>query len=95
MSVQGLPIPLLITYLLISSHLSLTPLIGQILLGLNSFLVLIRFALCAAIAPSYDRRKALGAWLFWLSPLADPFAFFRILISALNKPKKWRGRSYQ
>jgi dolichol-phosphate mannosyltransferase len=95
LSVQGLPIPLLITYLLLSSHLSLTPLIGQILLGLNGFLVLIRFALCAAIAPSYDRSQAQGAWLFWLSPLADPFAFLRILISALNKPKKWRGRSYE
>jgi dolichol-phosphate mannosyltransferase len=48
-----------------------------------------------AIAPSYDTTGASGKWLFWLSPLADPLAFLRILISALNQPTQWRGRKYE
>ena len=64
------------------------------LLGLNFFLVAIRFALLLAIAPSYDRTEAKGGWLFWLSPLADPLAVLRIFLSAARKPTRWRGRSY-
>jgi len=30
-------------------------------------------SLCFAIRPSYDRTQATGGWLFWLSPLADPW----------------------
>jgi dolichol-phosphate mannosyltransferase len=63
--------------------------------GLNVFLLLIRVALCAAIAPSYDYSLAKNKWMFWLSPLADPLAFIRILISSIHKPTQWRGRSYQ
>jgi dolichol-phosphate mannosyltransferase len=63
--------------------------------GLNVFLLLIRVALCAAIAPAYDYSLAQAKWMFWLSPLADPLGFIRILISAINKPTQWRGRSYQ
>ncbi|MGB7708196.1 MAG: glycosyltransferase family 2 protein, partial [Microcoleus sp.] len=55
----------------------------------------VRSALCLAIAPSYDRTNASGKWLFWLSPLADPLAFLRILISAINQPTQWRGRKYE
>jgi len=51
--------------------------------------------LCLAIALSYDTTGASGKWLFWLSPLADPLAFLRILISALNQPTQWRGRKYE
>jgi dolichol-phosphate mannosyltransferase len=43
----------------------------------------------------YDTTGASGKWLFWLSPLADPLAFLRILISALNQPTQWRGRKYE
>ncbi len=64
------------------------------LLGLNIFLVVIRFALLLAIAPSYDRKDATGGWLFWLSPLADPLAVLRIFLSAFHTPKQWRGRKY-
>ncbi|MBE9238936.1 glycosyltransferase family 2 protein, partial [Anabaena aphanizomenioides LEGE 00250] len=60
----------------------------------NIFLLVIRFALLLAIAPSYDRKNAQGGWLFWLSPLADPLAVLRIFLSALRKPKEWRGRKY-
>lgn len=60
----------------------------------NVILCLIRFALLAAIAPSYDLSEAKGAWAFWLSPLADPLAVIRIYLSSLQTPKNWRGRIY-
>ena len=31
---------------------------------------------------------------FWLSPLADPLAALRILLSTLRRPTRWRGREY-
>ncbi len=94
LAVQGLPVPIVLWYLLSGS----VPAVGVFpqfwLWGLNVFLVAVRSALCLAIAPSYDRTQASGKWLFWLSPLADPLAFLRILISALNQPTQWRGRKY-
>ena len=95
LSVQGLPIP--ISLLLLgffwtgSNYLFLL-----IATGLNLFLVLIRFALLWAIYPSYYRIQAFSpaAWLFWLSPLADPLAVARILLSAQRNPTQWRGRVY-
>ncbi|MEG3960339.1 hypothetical protein [Microcoleus sp. herbarium2] len=62
---------------------------------MNVFLVAVRSALCFAITPSYDKTQASGKWLFWLSPLADPLAFLRILISALIGPTQWRCRKYE
>ncbi|MEG4485276.1 2'-O-glycosyltransferase CruG [Microcoleus sp. D2_18a_B4] len=95
LAVQGLPVPIVLCYLLFGS----LPAVGVFphfwLLGLNVFLVAVRSALCFAIAPSYDTTGASGKWLFWLSPLADPLAFLRILISALNQPTQWRGRNYE
>ncbi|MEG4092141.1 2'-O-glycosyltransferase CruG [Microcoleus sp. Pol12B4] len=95
LAVQGLPVPIVLCYLLFGS----LPPVGVFphfwLLGLNVFLVAVRAALCFAIAPSYDTTGASGKWLFWLSPLADPLAFLRILISALNQPTQWRGRKYE
>ncbi|WP_013322038.1 2'-O-glycosyltransferase CruG [Gloeothece verrucosa] len=68
----------------------------KLALGLNLFLVLIRFALLWAIYPSYYRCSASGpaSWLFWLSPLADPLAVIRIALSASQRPTQWRGRIY-
>jgi dolichol-phosphate mannosyltransferase len=65
--------------------------------GLNLFLLAIRFGLLWAIAPSYYRSEnpLLAARLFWLSPLADPLAVLRIFLSALQKPTQWRGRTYR
>ncbi|MTJ51574.1 glycosyltransferase [Anabaena sp. UHCC 0253] len=91
-SVQGLPLLILLGYLLLPSVVLALP--ALLLLGLNIFLVVIRFALLLAIAPSYDRKDATGGWLFWLSPLADPLAVLRIFLSALRTPKEWRGRKY-
>jgi dolichol-phosphate mannosyltransferase len=95
-SVQALPIIIALTYLCLSSYLriSLYPSPVMFLLGLNLFLLVIRFAMLLAIAPSYDRTQTIGGWLFWLSPLADPIAVLRIFLSAFRTPKEWRGRKY-
>lgn len=94
LSVQALPLPVILSYLFLSPPLPLSPSPPLFLLGLNLFLLTIRFALLFAIAPSYDRTQATGGWLFWLSPLADPLAVLRIFLSAFHTPTQWRGRSY-
>ncbi|MBD2454226.1 glycosyltransferase family 2 protein [Nostoc sp. FACHB-87] len=91
-AVQGLPLLILLTYLIVLPVPVSLPQI--LLLGLNGFLLLIRFAMLLAIAPSYNRQTAKGGWLFWLSPLADPIAVLRIFLSASRTPKEWRGRKY-
>lgn len=90
-AVQGFPLIILLAYLPMSSSPYL-PI--SLILGLNIFLLFIRFALLLAIAPSYDRKNAKGGWLFWLSPLADPLAVLRIFLSAFQTPREWRGRKY-
>jgi dolichol-phosphate mannosyltransferase len=65
-----------------------------IALSLNAVLLLIRIALLLAIVPSYDFGQARGAWAFWLSPLADPLAVYRIFLSSIRNPTQWRGRNY-
>ena len=88
--VQALPLPLLLStgYLLYSGN-SYPSTIA--LFALNAFLVLLRCGMLLAIAASY----AGSSGFFWLSPLADPLAVWRIILSSGNKPTKWRGRSYQ
>jgi dolichol-phosphate mannosyltransferase len=93
-SVQGLPLPIVLTYLLLSPPLPLSSSPPLLLLGLNVCLLVIRFGMLLAIAPSYDRTQAKGGWLFWLSPLADPLAVLRIFLSAFRTPREWRGRKY-
>jgi dolichol-phosphate mannosyltransferase len=91
LSVQGLPLLIILIY----SFLPLPPVLPiLILLRLNLFLLVIRFALLLAIAPAYDRKNAIAGWLFWLSPLADPLAVLRIFLSARRTPTEWRGRIY-
>jgi dolichol-phosphate mannosyltransferase len=86
-AVQGLPIPLLIA---LSIWQPVPSLLMNIWFWLNAFLIFIRCLLVFGIRTSYTE---VGFW-FWLSPLADPFAVMRIWISALTKPKSWRGRTY-
>jgi dolichol-phosphate mannosyltransferase len=86
-AVQGLPWLLAIAFLIWQPMRS--PLM-DILFGLNAFLIFIRCLLVFGIRTSYTE---VGLW-FWLSPLADPVAVIRIWISALSKPKSWRGRTY-
>ena len=94
LSVQALPLLIVFTYLLLSPFFSVSAFPFVLLLRLNLFLLTIRFALLFAIAPSYDFTQSKSNWTFWLSPLADPLAFLRILLSSLHKPTQWRGRSY-
>ncbi|MEO8563739.1 MAG: glycosyltransferase family 2 protein [bacterium] len=53
-------------------------------------LVAVRLMLQWALAPSYERRGV----PFWLSPLADPLAALRIVLSTIRTPKRWRSRAY-
>lgn len=93
--VQGLPIPLLITAsLLLNLGYGSITLVAVI--GLNLFLLLMRLIILIAIARSYQRSAKFSgsAWLFWLSPLADPLAVLRIFLSSVKTPTQWRGRVY-
>jgi dolichol-phosphate mannosyltransferase len=96
LGVQGLPL-LLLPLLLLELGLGYSFLTLKLAVGLNLFLLAVRFALLWAIAPSYYRDRennSFASWFFWLSPLADPLAVLRIFFSALQKPKQWRGRVY-
>ncbi|MEC4985061.1 MAG: glycosyltransferase family 2 protein [Oscillatoria sp. PMC 1068.18] len=94
-SVQGLPV-LLAPILLIFVALGYNSPPAMLATGLNLFLLMIRFGLLLAIAPSYDRpNSSTASWLFWLSPFADPLAVWRIFLSAGKQPTQWRGRVYQ
>ncbi len=93
-STQALPVLIVLGYLLIFPHLPISFNPPLVLLGLNVFLLVVRFGMLLAIAPCYDRTQSMGGWLFWLSPLADPLAVVRIFLSAISTPRQWRGRNY-
>lgn len=90
--IQGLPLSIVIIGLLFCSHLDF--LSFYLLYILNCILLLIRFALLGAIAPSYQFTKSPKELFFLLSPTADIFAVIRIFLSAMQKPRQWRGRIY-
>lgn len=92
---QGLPLPIVLSYLLISHSLAVSLTVPGVLLGLNLFLLVVRFGLNLAVRESYDFSQSQAGWVFWLSPFADPLAAIRIFLSSVTKPKQWRGRSYQ
>jgi dolichol-phosphate mannosyltransferase len=60
------------------------------LLAVNVLLLLVRVAMLAALRASYEQRY----WSYWLSPLADPLAWLRVVWSSIKRPTKWRGRVY-
>ena len=62
----------------------------SLLVAVNALLLSIRVAMLGALRGSYERRW----WTYWLSPLADPIAVLRVLISSLRRPRFWRGRAY-
>ena len=84
---QGLPLLVLLGYLLFGLPISISMSAKFLLFGLNLFLLLIRFALLLAIAPSYDFSKAQASWLFLLSLLASSLAVLQIFLSAIKTPK--------
>jgi dolichol-phosphate mannosyltransferase len=93
-AVQGLPI-LAVLGLSVCLVLGYTSLSVVAAFSLNSALLLMRVALLGAIASSYDFSYANATWSFWLSPLADPLAVYRIFLSSIRTPTQWRGRSYK
>jgi dolichol-phosphate mannosyltransferase len=87
LAVQGLNLPLTIILIVAGGQ----TLFFNLLLSLNLGLLLIRFAMLKAIAPSYQPPISP---VFWLSPFADILAVARIFLSAQQQPKTWRGRNY-
>lgn len=84
---QGLPIVILVALMFGGLPASAET---TALAWINGLLLTIRLLLLFGVRSSYDAVQ----WSFWLSPLADPLAALRILISTLSVPKSWRGRSY-
>lgn len=85
---QALPIPLLAA--VAAGLITGTPNQLDLLIGINAAFVLIRVLLLGALAGSYERPGL----TFWLSPFADPLAVFRVLLSTVRRPRRWRGRLY-
>ena len=85
---QALPLPLLVA--LATGVVRGAPNVTDALIAVNAALVLIRVLMLGALAGSYERRGV----TFWLSPLADLAAVFRVLVSTVRRPRAWRGRSY-
>jgi dolichol-phosphate mannosyltransferase len=90
--IQGLPLSIVLIGFFFCSHLNF--LSFYLLYILNCILLLIRFALLGAIAPSYQFTKSPKELFFLISPTADIVAVIRIFLSALQKPRQWRGRNY-
>lgn len=63
---------------------------GLALLRASQALLVIRVLMLFAVWGSYERRS-MG---FWLSPLSDPLAAWRLLLSTARRPTAWRGRTF-
>lgn len=85
---QALPWPLLLAVALGTLHGP--PNVIDALIGINAALLLVRVLLLGALVHAYE-RPGIG---FWLSPLADPLAVWRVVMSAVRRPTQWRGRDY-
>lgn len=95
LAVQGLPLPVSVL-VACAVGAGVHSLFLTVALALNLGLLAIRFALLLAIAPSYDFSRAHGnGWAFWLSPLADGLAVYRIFLSSIQRPMQWRSRDYR
>jgi dolichol-phosphate mannosyltransferase len=91
---QALPLPVTLAFIggVLNGE---TGLMFLLMGGFNSGLLLMRFGLLLAVANSYDRaEQKFSSLTFWLSPLADALAVFRIFLSVSRRPKQWRGRVY-
>jgi len=84
----GIPLPMLIA--LGARLIAAPPNVLDALFGINAVLLVIRVLLLGALVRSYDNPGL----AFWLSPIADPLAVARVLISTLRRPRRWRGRDY-
>jgi len=87
---QGIPGPVVVGLLGKAGMGFPFSLTEQVLLGLNLGLLILRLGVLLGIRGSYQDPP----WTFWMSPLADPLAVLRIILSALSRPRSWRGRTY-
>lgn len=88
-AVQGLPL-LTLVWLSIAARSSPLSQTQRLLAIANGALLAIRLLLLRPLAQSYERPHA----AFWLSWVADPLAVLRIVLSTLQKRRRWRGRTY-
>ena len=90
--VQGMPLVLLLVALALTLFGSGTARADArwALVILPSVALGIRWAMQFAVAGSYAEHGV----AFWLSPLADPVAAARIVMSTVRRPTTWRGRAY-
>lgn len=86
--VQGAPVVVVLAAAL--GALSLESSAGRVLLGTSQLLLAIRILMLFALSGGYERRS-IG---FWLSPLTDPLAALRLVLSTVRRPRAWRGREF-
>ncbi|MEO7963955.1 MAG: glycosyltransferase family 2 protein [Gemmatimonadaceae bacterium] len=86
--VQALPLFVLLGFA--SGMIALGGGVSLALFGVNLSILVTRVLMLFALRESY---ATLGV-TFWLSPLADPLAALRILLSTVRRPTGWRGRIY-
>lgn len=85
---QGTPLLVLLGYAL--GALSMQHAAPRLLVMTSAALLTIRVLMLLALAGSYERRSV-G---FWLSPLSDPLAALRLVLSTVRRPRAWRGRQF-
>jgi len=86
---QGLALPLAITLWACWPVLPASP-VRDLLTGFTAAILGIRVLLQVALRGSYQRKGL--SW--WLSPLADPLAAVRMVLSSVRRPRRWRTRTY-
>ena len=62
---------------------------ARLLIGVSLALVALRVLMLVALSSSYERRT----FAYWMSPLSDPLAVVRLVMSTLRRPRQWRGRT--
>jgi len=85
---QGLPLPVLAAWSV--GALGVSGIGAALVVFTSAVFVLVRVLMLLALRPSYERVTP-G---FWLSPLSDPVAALRLLVSSVRRPRRWRGRTY-
>lgn len=86
---QGLQWPAALALWLLWDRLPATP-ARTLLAWATGALLAARWLLLIPLRPSYARAGI--TW--WLSPIADPLAAYRLVKSSLTRPKAWRTRTY-
>jgi dolichol-phosphate mannosyltransferase len=87
---QALPLPLLLAAAVAWTARGTPTALPLAIIAVNALLLMLRLGLLSGLAHSYERRGL----PFWLSPLADVAAVFRIALSTVRRPRKWRGRAF-